>query len=284
MIKAEFGNWFVSCIPEDGARISSLKFDGHDLLTSVQGTFKIPQKNYGEYELRPVYGYDDCFPTVDTCKYPTENFECRDHGQLCWQSWKVKKEINKLICSTDCTRPKVTFIRTLEFDGNKLNWRFEVINNSKVPVVFLHVMHALMPLREIKGIKVGGFKKVVDEEKSIELNLKDSDDVNAFLLNLKPGSYKMLLLKEISHGFIDLDFINGIKLQINYDLKSFPLLGIWWNNEAYPDEDGLRRSECAFEPIPGTCSNLEKSYKDGTCLEVVPGKKLNWTIYWNIIK
>jgi hypothetical protein len=82
MVKADFGNWHVECLPEDGARISVLKYFGNDLLTPKTSCFKKPEKDYGEFELRPVYGYDDCFPTVDKCSYPEGNFECRDHGEL----------------------------------------------------------------------------------------------------------------------------------------------------------------------------------------------------------
>jgi len=69
------------------------------------------------------YGYDDCFPSVNECKYLENNFKCRDHGQLCWQAWHVEKEANELICSTDLINPKVTFLRTLKFTEDSLYWR-----------------------------------------------------------------------------------------------------------------------------------------------------------------
>ena len=59
---ANFGTWHIQCIPEDGARISILKYDGYDLFTGNPSAFKPPEKFIGEFETRPVYGYDDCFP------------------------------------------------------------------------------------------------------------------------------------------------------------------------------------------------------------------------------
>jgi hypothetical protein len=59
------GRWTLDCSLADGARIGRLQFDGIDLLTRAPAAFRPPAGDYGDYELRPVYGYDDCFPTVD---------------------------------------------------------------------------------------------------------------------------------------------------------------------------------------------------------------------------
>jgi hypothetical protein len=284
IIKADFGNWHIQCIPEDGARISVLKYAGHDLLTANQPAFKPPERFYGEYETRPVYGYDDCFPTVDQCIYPNEQFECRDHGELCWMKWQVKLESNKLICHVDCLKPKVNFKRTLEFIGSSLKWEFEVFNISDTMLAFLHVMHALMPLKEIQCIKLPGFNKIIDDINAVGLDLKEAKDIAEHLLDLKSGTFEMLLLKDVKKGLIHLGFKNGLTLKIDYNIELFPTIGIWWNNSGYPDEEGLQRAECAFEPIPGINSNLEQSFADGTCLQVEPGKTLNWEINWNIEK
>jgi hypothetical protein len=93
----------------------------------------------------------------------------------------------------------------------------------------------------------------------------------------------MFLLKEIADGIVRLKFGDGVKLEIRFDHTLFPTLGIWWNNGGYP-ADGQRRTECAFEPIPGTCSDLAKSYRDGVYLSVEPGKPMIWEITWTVVK
>jgi hypothetical protein len=283
-VDAVIGKWFVQCIPEDGARISVLQYEGIDLLTSCPPVFKPPGKNYGEYETRPVYGYDDCFPSVDPCKYPVENLECRDHGNLCWMKWQVKLESNKLICQADCFSPKAIFKRTLEFIGNRLIWRFEVLNLSDSNLAFLHVMHALMPLKEIQSLELPGFFKIINESTSTQLYLTDTDEVVSHLLNIQPGAFEMLLLKGVRQGQIGVGLKKGVTVKIDYNIDLFPTIGIWWNNSGYPDEDGLRRNECAFEPIPGSSSNLERSFREGIFLEAEPGKTLSWAVKWEIEK
>ena len=90
ILKADFDNWHIEYIPDDGARIAALRYAGHDLLSSPPVSFRSPERFYGEYETRPVYGYDDCFPTVDPCLCPGGEYQYRDHGELCWQQWNTE--------------------------------------------------------------------------------------------------------------------------------------------------------------------------------------------------
>lgn len=281
-IKADFGNWHIHCIPGDGARISVLRYSGQDLLTGEPLTFKPPVKFHGEYETRPVYGYDDCFPSVDPCIYPDEQTECRDHGELCWKEWQVQIIDNSLICNTGCLNTGISFKRLMEFAGNKLSWRFEVVNLSAKQLSFLHIMHALLPLEKIQYIKIPEFGNVTDEIISVDTGIRTSRELVKHLLGIKSGLYEMLLLKEIKDGFIKVRFNQGLKLYINFDVKLFPTIGIWWNNAGYPEEEGLKRTECAFEPIPGTCSSLSASFRDGVYLVADPGKTVKWEVNWEI--
>jgi hypothetical protein len=283
IVEANFGNWYIQCLSDDGARISILRYEGQDLLTANPPSFKAPDKFYGEYEIRPVYGYDDCFPTVESCLSLDKSIEYRDHGELCWLGWQVHIEGNNLICSTDCLNPKVTFKRILEFAGNKLRWSFEVVNTSNEKVSFLHVMHPLLPLDQIQSIELPEFSKCVDNINSVELILNNAQQIGDHLFAIQTGSYEMLFLREIDAGTLILGYKKNLYLEMSFDSKLFPTIGIWWNNGGYPEEEGLKRIECAFEPVPGTCSNLSKSFNDGTYLTAEPGNVLRWEINWKLL-
>ena len=196
--------------------------------------------------------------------------------------WQVALESNRLICHVDCLMPKVVFKRTLEFQENSLTWKFEVINRTDAELPFLHVMHALMPLEEIRSIELPGFCKIIDENTSKLLDLKEPENVAISLLNMRYGTFAMLLLKDIKHDQILLVLKKGLTLKISFNKYLFPTIGIWWNNCGYPNEDGRQRIECAFEPIPGSTSKLEQAYADGTFLKVEPGRNLKWEINWQI--
>lgn len=281
-VEAIFGKWFIQCLPDDGARISVLQYEDRDLLTVTPSSFKAPANFYGEYETRPVYGYDDCFPTVDPCKSPDQPGTYRDHGELCWLQWDVVVGDNSLICTTQCVNPKVTFKRILEFSGNKLTWKFEVTNTSSEAFRFLHVMHPLMPLNQIESIQLPEFSRCVDGVNSVDLSLNTPKMMEDHILSIKPDQFEMLLLRDIETGSVKLGFKGNLFLAVSFDTTIFPTLGIWWTNAGYPAENGLKRSECAFEPIPGTCSNLFDSVKDGVSLIADPGQSLNWEICWEL--
>ena len=284
IMETNFGNWYIQCIPDDGARISVLQYQGQDLLTTKPAWFEKPQKFYGEYETRPVYGYDDCFPTVDPCKSPNGSVQYRDHGELCWLTWDVQVNKNKLACSTTCPNPKVRFQRILEFDGNKLKWKFEVENLSHQMHAFLHVMHPLLPLDQVQSIELPEFAKSIDDNLSLKLKFNSPRQVVDHLFTIETGKYNMLLLRNIKDGAVKLGLQKDLFLQMYFDNNMFPTLGIWWNKNGYPVEDGLKRNECAFEPIPGTCSNLYSSYNEGVCLTVEPRKRTTWEIIWEMTK
>jgi len=175
----------------------------------------------------------------------------------------------------------VNFKRILTFDINSIRWDFEVTSQSEDRSVVLHVMHAMMPLKKITGIEIPECRNIFDETKSEETGLKSSAEVWEYLLAFRPGSFGMLLLKEIADGFVRLRFSHGVNLEIRFDRYLFPTLGIWWNNGGYP-AGGVIRTECAFEPIPGTCSDLSKSFRDGVYLSVEPGEKKCWEVMWTI--
>ena len=280
-METDYGKWHIEYTPEDGARISALRFDGYDLLTEQVPGFRPPESFAGEFETRPVFGYDDCFPSVDACISPDTGISIRDHGELCWLPWKVSRAHDGLIFSVDCEAPSVSFVRTLAFDENSILWKFRVRNRSEKKVSFLHVMHALFPLQSIAGFQLPGCASIFDEIMLQDSGLIDPSELTRFPDGIPVGGYAMLLMRDISEGEFVLVFDSGKKLTVRFDKTMFPTLGIWWNNSGYPGS-GVLRSECAFEPIPGNYSDLAKSYLDGRCLETGPSGECCWEISWTI--
>ncbi len=234
VLKADFDSWHIEYCPDDGARITALKYGGLDLLTPFPSGFRPPDSSSGEYETRPVYGYDDCFPTVDPCRYPLEDFMCRDHGELCWEKWQAEARGRLLVFSTGCMKPAVTFRRILDFGTDRITWRFEVSSLSDKKCVFLHVMHAFLSPDGISNIQIPGCRRILDEINFQEPGLKSSAGLGEHLLAFQPGSFSMLLLRDIEEGFVALRLRNGLKLEIGFDAALFPTLGIWWNKGGYP--------------------------------------------------
>jgi hypothetical protein len=279
----EFAPWAVECLPEDGARLSHLVYKGHNLLTTAPDDF-VPVEGFGDYEARPVYGYDDCFPTVDACQVPdSPAITAPDHGELCWLPWRLAVARNILTCSVASRLFEVDFRRALVFAPNGLEWRFEVENRSARPLPFLHVMHALMPPAEIASIQLPAFSTLFDEARGTDGPSQDPSRVAAALLTTPRGAARMLLLRGVGAGRFGLKLRSGLSLEIHFPRELFPTLGIWWNNCGYPGVRGRERAECAFEPIPGSSSSLEVSAREGRTLVASPRSTLSWSVKWRVV-
>lgn len=277
-----FGGWEVEFQAEDGGRLSRLGFHGHDLLTSQLLPFRAPSKDFGLFETRPVYGYDDCFPSVDPCAYPTKDWQVPDHGELCWLKWEVSRISNSLEFQTRSLVLPICFQRTLIFEKSSLAWSFKVSNLGSDEIPFQHAMHPLMPLREISAVSLPHFSDFREEQRKEKLWLATPEEVESWLLNQPVGTAAMLYLEGISAGKMVLTVSSQLRVSVAFPVNLFPTLGIWWNNEGYPDEEGCRRVECAFEPIPGSNSRLSDAYQEGKCLSVKPHETVKWEILWSV--
>lgn len=282
-IEMRAGPWQVECLPKDGARLSRLRFKDHDLLTRVPAAFKPPERDWGAYETRPVYGYDDCMPSVDPCRHPTLDWPIPDHGEICWLPWEVCSGAG-LDCRVKSRHMPLEFQRCLDFDGQRLVWHFKAINSGNAPIPFQHVMHALMSPENIAAITLPEFESAFDETRQAPANIQTPAAAANALLSLPHGKTAMLLLRQVRSGNINIRFLSGLNLRIKFPVDLFPTLGIWWNRNAYPDEDGCCRSECAFEPIPGPGSSLANAFAAKSCLNALPKSTLAWNVTWECAK
>jgi len=146
------------------------------------------------------------------------------------------------------------------------------------------VMHPLMPLKNIVAIQLPHFSCAYDDIAAQNVDLDSSDKVEEFLMGQPEGTAQMLFLQKIEKGQLSLVFKKGVQLEINFSKDLFPTIGIWWNNNGYPDETNLRRNECAFEPISGANSSLKNTNKAGNCLFVSAGQKITWDIEWKMTR
>ena len=277
-----FKRWLVKYALQDGARIGQLSYKGYDLLTREPAAFKPPTEDYGEYELRPVYGYDDCLPSVSSCRYPGLDWVVPDHGEVCWLPWEVREEPGRLLFFVKSEMLPLILQRELIFNEGSLTWSFEVHNRGSRILPIQHVIHPLMPLKDVVAIELPGYTTVFDEINQSNLEVTTQGRLQDFLLELPEGTASMLYLQDVSKGEIGIEFVSGLRLEMLFPSHLFPTLGIWWNNSGYPNEEGIRRSECAFEPVPGSNSSLEDAHREGACIYLPPYEKVKWDIEWRI--
>lgn len=282
--KGQFDPWVIEYDPADGARIGSLKYEEIELLTTEPRTFTAPKSDFGVYETRPVYGYDDCFPSVNVCGFPKMEWKVPDHGEICWLPWEVREKTDSLIFEVKSQNLAVRFKRRIKFRKNQLIWAFSVENQGNEVIPFQHVMHPLMPLRNISDIHLPNFERVFDEIQQKYRHFHNPDSIRKYLLSQPAKTTHMFFLQNIKNGRMSWDYQNGLEVEAIFSKNLFPTIGIWWNNNGYPDELGCRRNECALEPIPGDNSTLSDAYEMHKHLEVNISETFEWEIIWKIRK
>lgn len=276
------GPWHVEYDLDDGGRLCRIVYHGFDLLTTEPSGFRPPGDKHGRYEDRPVYGYDDCFPSVVTCKYPGSEIIIPDHGEVCWLAWQLSASQDCLTFSVKSRLLPAVFKRKMVFGDSSITWFFEVQNEGSETLAFQHSMHPLLKVDELKWIDLPDFGSVFDwnrnryEESTTNVKTRD------FLLALPRGSVEMLFLRNVRNGVLSWTYSNGLSVKMKFPVELFPTIGVWWDNGGYPDEEGIRRNECAFEPTAGETSNLAHAYADGKCLTVDPGGRVTWQITWEL--
>jgi hypothetical protein len=276
------GHWLVEFIPEDGARLSRVAFDGVDLLTTEPEEFRRPVSDLGDYERRPVFGYDDCFPSVERCRFPGMEWRIPDHGEVCWLPWEHRRERDALFFSVGSRVLPAVLARRMSFAGSRLTWDFEVVNEGSISLPFQHVMHPLVRVTDVAAFRLPEFRTVIDHSRREPLDLRTPDDVEKYLLDQPSGSAHMVFVGGIAEGKMSWTYGNGLTLAVGFHRELFPSIGIWWNMAGYPDEPGLQRSECAFEPTPGSSSSLAEADREGLCLLVPPLQRFRWQITWDV--
>ncbi|MCA1809954.1 MAG: hypothetical protein ABR497_09455 [Kiritimatiellia bacterium] len=279
---AWFGKWLVRYAPDDGGRICELAYDGTQLLTPAPSGFRPPRHDHGRYESRPVYGYDDCWPTVDACRYPGTDWRIPDHGELCWERWQVTPGKDRLTFNTASIYLPATFRRTMIFRDNLLIWQFHVASAARRSLPFMHVMHPLMPLKHVTEITLPQFESVYDERRRRRSGWSTPRKLVQHLLSRRPGDCEMLILRRIRAGRFAVSLESGLLLEVVFLRGNFDALGVWWNNLGYPDETGQRRCECAFEPMQGGASSLTGALRQGGAWRLAPGAQMQWQIEWRI--
>lgn len=277
----EKGPWLVEYELTDGARLNRLCYRDFDLLTTAPDDFKALSTDYGRYETRPVYGYDDCFPSVEVSRYPGLEWTIPDHGELCWLEWDAEVRTDRIIFSVESESLPISFKRALHFKETQLTWHFEVKNKGDVTLPFQHVIHPLIKLTDIKDLRFPRFDSL-NNEAGKKLELKMPEALRDFLLSSHEGETYMLYVQNPERNYVRWIYKNDLQVQMEYPSGEFSSIGIWWNHLGYPDEEGCRRDECAFEPIPGSSSKLEEVCEEGLSQWVESGKTKSWDIEWRL--
>ena len=280
------GDWEIEC-DSAGGRLTRAAWRGRSLLTQPHlpgGVFVAPDPKWGEYETRPVFGYDDCWPSLAVSAWPGRDRLVRDHGELCWLEWAVTAGADALQATAADPAGEWTFTRTLSCLGIALRFDFLCTNTGQRPLCMSWAGHALVLPASVHDLLLPEFERVrcdYPAESGRENEPADAAQVWPFLKALPRGEAVMLVLEHCQSPALTVLF-DGARWTMAIEGVERPSLGLWYNAGGYPPEPGLQREEFGLEWMLTPECALEQAAPSGTAIIVAPGEACCWAVIWSL--
>lgn len=284
-ISWQSGDWRLICDLEDGGRISSARWRGLELLTQPHlpnGSFRAPAPDYGLYETRPVFGYDDCWPSVQPSVWTGLGREVRDHGELIWRQWENVDLGETLSCTVGDADQGWIFRREVSASGSDLRFAFTCSNTGSAPMPMHWAGHVLVPPLSVVDLELPEFASARQTfPMPSAIGARTGGEVWSYLSGLPAGT----------SVFVAFDEVRGNELRVSlgeYDWRwrvtglERPSLGLWFNRRGYPTPSELARDEFGIEWMTGESPRLEDAVREGSAVVLRPGENVQWGMEWSI--
>ena len=298
------GETRVVIIPSLGGKIAELALCGRqwlwksDVIPYARG---IDGMSY--VETADSGGYDECFPTVGSCRIPGwvrafGGVELPDHGEL----WSQEPEL-EILTGSDGQRAVLTW------HGSRLPYRFQrsvrvaptgevhvdyaAVNDGHERLPFVWSSHPLFPMTPETRIRLPeGARLRVFARHEIEMGevrsehrwpyVRGGGKVHDFVAPYAVAKrYACKLFLDMTEGHAAIRE-GDLELTVRFDTREVPHFGLWLNKRGWTP---FRREEpylnLAFEPCigaPDTLSDALGDWKSASWLE--PGAERRWSLEW----
>lgn len=276
-------DWEIAC-DDDGGRLTRVAWRGQELLTPSPPT-PLPVgercRIWGEFETRPVFGYDDCWPSLEVSAWPGRAQTVRDHGELCWRKWELVAAEQGLV-ATACEPDDWRFTRQLSCRDKTLRFDFAATNDGPRPLTMGWAGHALLPPASVLNMSLPQCEAVSQAWPAAPLRDAPAyaEGVWPFLRELR-GEAVMLVLEHCATPALALD-LGTARWTITIEGVTRPSLGLWYNRDGYPPEPGLMREEFGVEWMLTAQCLLQDAATKGEALILAPGETFRWAVTWII--
>jgi galactose mutarotase-like enzyme len=272
----------VAVTSRRGARVTSLvnRHDGRQWLRKAQGGGDDAALPYGSTFTESDHGgWDEMFPTVDPCVYPTKPFAgatVPDHGEL-WQiDWDVvDSSQTSLHQRVSSDRFKYTFDRRLSVSGNTLRCEYECRVMSDVALPLLWALHPQFDMRF-------GSRVLLDAEPTTIIDISSGNSAKEV-----PWLGDLVVARDVVQGH-DLEVYvaplnavsaasivdeSGSTLTMTWDREFAPYLCIWLDRGRF-----TQGAVVALEPTNGFFDDLARAFEDKTIRFFEPRTTTSWWV------
>ncbi len=247
-------------LPNHGAKLASLfhKETLSEFLVQNQSDAYATLEYGGDYVSSECSGFDDMFPTIDSCVYdeaPWSGTVMPDHGEVCSLDWHSEIEGDAVHMWVYGVRFPYRMDKWAELKGNRLEVRYLIQNLSGFDFNCIYAAHVMInsQLGGKLGVSYPANSPITcmfsqDSSFMKPQNLYtwphiSQDKADCCETTADANTYKFYFNDKDTGGRCSYRYPNGLCIEMIHDL---PYLGIWVNNGAFKGYQNV-----AFEPCTG---------------------------------
>lgn len=265
-----------------GARVTSLlsRRDHREWLRQASSDSESVQLPYGAtFTDSNHYGWDEMFPTVDPCLFPTEPFlgaPVPDHGEIWQLDWDVvDSSPSALHQRVTSERFAYTFDRRLRVTDATLRCDYECAVDTDVAIPMLWALHPQFDMHVGSRVTFEGDVDTLIDTSNAALmrevswlgNLEVERDV------LEGGDRMIYRQPSDVANEATITDLSGSFLTLSWDIQFAPYFGIWLDRGRY-----TQGSVVALEPTNGFFDDLARAFSGNSIRYFEPGIPTSWWV------
>ena len=298
-VEVNTGALSLCLIPELGGKINSLR----DLRSGREWLWRHPRLPYRRAAANSSYvavadtgGWDECFPTVAPCDYPSAPWAgaaLTDHGELWSQmpALEVSVGADTVSLNTRWTGVALRYqferqVRAAAGSG-RLRVDYTIANQGQAPLQFIWSLHPLLAIEPGMQLRLPPEARFnrwssVPAVGVAESGLRFPLSLGGYDLTTLPDSSAAVALKLWSNplaagqGWAALQASDGA-LQLRWDPALLPQVGFWMNLGAWAGDGGAPYYNLGLEPCIGAQDSLAEAVSRQHLFgELPPGGARAW--------
>ena len=260
----------VIFLPEDGGKMSSLRFKGHELLAQRDGDKYLRINMDTNYVESECSAFDDMFPTIDTCVI--NGFSYPDHGEVCRSKFEYEFSEQKISLKCKVKSVNAIFSKDIYFEYQGLCVKYEIVNQNSFELPYIWAGHIMLAGEE--GAYV---ESLYSEESNITVCFGEPPQKRKMHILEKCGAnkeYKFYYDDEKIPMKCDVCFPKSkYKINFMFDGDVVKYLGVWMN-----PGDLNKMYNLAIEPCTAPYDTPIKARSKDKCSVIKPNGKVTFIL------
>lgn len=279
----------VKVLPEVGGKVGQIHYKParRDLLVPPQKAYRtIPaEASWLDYD---TSGMDDCFPNIAAGRYPLppqDSMMLPDLGEWTHGTWEVVSSGPQAVhMRRDGDRLPYTARKEIRFAAeDTLELLYRVENRGRLPLRYMWSAHPLLQLAESYKLVMPGeritFRTFPPDGQVHRWPLRNGADLSCNWI--ERGKDLKIFLSGLREGWCAL-LLPEYTVRFSFSLDTIPIVGVWFNNEGFPEGSEAPFRCIAVEPCTSPSDLLDDC--DAAAYPVLPPRgAASWWLRMQIV-